>query len=68
MKSANDKVRANLKRMIHEKHTSGEKLAFESEVGKSILSRILRGKQNPSVEILEKLANALEIDIKDFFA
>jgi transcriptional regulator with XRE-family HTH domain len=42
-------------------------VAFGAEVAKSTISRLLSGKLNPTVRLLEKIANHFEIDIKTLF-
>jgi len=42
-------------------------LAERAGVGFVTVSRIEHGHMSPTVEMLEKLAKALEIDVRDFF-
>lgn len=42
-------------------------LCYESEIDISTLSRLEGGKLNPSFKTLYKIAQVLEVDIKDFF-
>ena len=42
-------------------------LAKRAGVGFVTVSRIEHGHMSPTVEMLEKLANALKIDVRDFF-
>jgi transcriptional regulator with XRE-family HTH domain len=49
------------------KGLSQEKLANLSEIDRTYLPTIEKGERNVSIEILERLAKALEINIKDFF-
>lgn len=44
-----------------------EKLAYENDFSKGYLSDIEAGKKLPSLQLLEKIAEALEVDIKDLF-
>ncbi|TXE11405.1 helix-turn-helix domain-containing protein [Algoriphagus aquimarinus] len=46
---------------------SQEKLASFSELDRSYISGIEQGKRNVSLEVIEKLAKALEIHIKELF-
>ncbi len=46
---------------------SQEKLANLSEIDRTYLPTIEKGERNVSIEILERLAKALEINIKEFF-
>jgi transcriptional regulator with XRE-family HTH domain len=67
MKNANDRVIDNIKRLLKKRQETAENLAFGAEVSKSTISRLLSGKLNPTVRLLEKLSNYLEIDIRTFF-
>lgn len=44
-----------------------EKLAYENDVSKGYISEIEAGRKLPSLKMLEKLANALDVDIKELF-
>ncbi len=44
-----------------------EKLAYENDISKGYLSEIESGKKLPSLLMLERIAVALEVDIKDLF-
>ena len=46
---------------------TAEQAAFGAEVAKSTVSRILSGKLNPTVSLLDKLALHFEVDIEEFF-
>jgi len=56
-----------LKTLIKERKTTAEKVAFEADISKSYLSAVLRCKKSPTVRTLEKIATALELDIRDLF-
>ena len=56
-----------LKDLRKAKGLSQEKLANLAEIDRTYLPTIEKGKRNVSIEIIEKLAIALEINIKDFF-
>lgn len=43
-------------------------LADRAGVGFVTVSRIENGRMSPTVEMLEKLAKALDIDVRDFFS
>ncbi|MEY8416711.1 helix-turn-helix domain-containing protein [Tissierella praeacuta] len=58
----------NLKRIREELGLGVNELSRISGVNASYISSIERGiKSNPSMEILEKIANALNIEVKSFF-
>ena len=49
------------------KGLSQEELAEKSGLNRPYISAIEQGKRNVSLEVIEKLAEALEIEIKEFF-
>ncbi|MEB2777457.1 helix-turn-helix transcriptional regulator [Algoriphagus sp. D3-2-R+10] len=49
------------------KELSQEELAEKSGLNRPYISAIEQGKRNVSLEVIEKLAEALEIKIKEFF-
>jgi transcriptional regulator with XRE-family HTH domain len=67
-------MRANLRLALHLRRIrvaagiSQEALAGRSGVNATYVSRIERGQENPSVGIVDDLAEALGIDITEFFA
>ena len=46
---------------------SQESLAYKAEVDRTYMTDVENGRRNISVEILEKIINALEISFADFF-
>lgn len=50
-----------------EKGLSQEKFALEADVDRRYMSDLENGKRNPSLEIIEKIANRLEISISELF-
>lgn len=46
---------------------SQERLAKKADISSKYMSRIEMGQHFPSFDILKKLANALNVDLKDFF-
>lgn len=53
---------ANLRRLRHAKGISQEDLAYAAEVNRSYLSKLEKGVSYPGLEIIAKLANALDIE------
>jgi len=49
------------------KELSQEELALKSGLNRPYISGIEQGKRNISLEVIEKLAEALDIEIKEFF-
>lgn len=60
------RIAANLRRIRAAKGVSQEALAFDSNVDRSYISGIERETFNPTIDLLEKLAKALEIDVGEF--
>ncbi len=56
-----------LTRLRVERGWSQQRLADESSVNKATINQIERGRRSPNVETLEKLADALEVGVADFF-
>ena len=59
--------RKRLKQLILERYRSLDHFYLETDFSKGHLSEILRGVSSPSVATLIKLAQALEVEVKDFF-
>lgn len=59
--------RERLRPLILERYLSLDRFYLESGVSKGHLSEILRGVSSPSVATLIKLADALEVEVNDFF-
>jgi transcriptional regulator with XRE-family HTH domain len=59
--------RLRLKQLILERYRSLDRFYLETDFSKGHLSEILRGVSSPSVATLIKLAQALEVEVKDFF-
>jgi transcriptional regulator with XRE-family HTH domain len=57
----------NLRRIRHERKLSQERLARDSEVDRVYLSRVERAVTYVGLEIVEKLANILDVDPAEFF-
>ena len=58
----------NLRRLRVERDVSQERLAFDSGVDRSYLGGMERGEENPTVDVLDRLAKTLCVDIGDLFA
>jgi transcriptional regulator with XRE-family HTH domain len=52
-------VGANVRRARHEANLTQEQLAFESQIDLTYVGGIERGKRNPSIEVLARIAAAL---------
>lgn len=59
-------VGKNLRRLRLEKGVSQEALAVDAGVARSYAGRLERGLENPTVELLQRLADALETEVTEF--
>lgn len=59
---------ANLKRLRQAKGLSQEELAFEADMHRTYVSGIERGRRNPTVTVLERLAQALGATASELIA
>lgn len=59
------RVGLNLQGLRRERGLSQEELAHRSDMHQTYLSGIERGRRNPSVLILSRLATALSADLED---
>jgi transcriptional regulator with XRE-family HTH domain len=57
---------ANLRRLRHEKGLSQEELAHVANVNRSYFSKLEKGSTYVGLEIIEKLAGALETEPAEF--
>ena len=58
----------NLRRLRVERDISQERLAFDSGVDRSYLGGMERGEENPTVDILDRLAASLAVPLASLFA
>lgn len=61
-------VAHNLRKLRVKQGVSQENFAIDAGIDRTYVSRLERGLENPTVNILEKLARALEIEIPELFA
>lgn len=59
---------ANLRRLRKDKGLSQEKFALEHGFDRTYISGIERGERNPTVLVVERLAEALGVELTDLFA
>ncbi|WP_152047590.1 helix-turn-helix domain-containing protein [Aureimonas psammosilenae] len=62
------RVAWHLRRLRVERGLSQESLAVDASVDRGYVSGIERQTFNPTIEILDRLAKAMAVDIADFFA
>ena len=60
-------VAANVRSLRIERNLTQEQLAYEAEIDLTYLGGIERGKRNPSVEVLGRIAAALGCHPSKFF-
>ncbi len=58
----------NVRRIRVAKGVSQERLAFDSDIDRSYLGGIERRQENPTVDLLERLAKALGATMAELFA
>ncbi len=62
-----EKFGRRLKELRIKKGISQEELSFRADLHRTYIASIEAGKRNVSLNSIEKLANALECNISDFF-
>jgi transcriptional regulator with XRE-family HTH domain len=60
-------VGLNIRRLRVEREVSQERLAFDSGVDRSYLGGVERGEENPTVDVLDRLAATLAVPIDELF-
>lgn len=60
-------VARNLKKLRVRRGLSQEVLAVDADIDRTYVSRLERGLENPTVAVLERLAEALRVEIAEFF-
>ncbi|HRJ12462.1 MAG TPA: helix-turn-helix transcriptional regulator [Alphaproteobacteria bacterium] len=58
----------NLRRLRVRRGISQEALAVDAVIDRTYVSRLERDMENPTIAVLERLAIALNVKIKDFFS
>jgi transcriptional regulator with XRE-family HTH domain len=61
------RVGSNVRRLRRAKGLSQEELAYRAEVHQTYLSGVEGAKRNPSIDVLTRIAGALDVDIEEFF-
>ncbi len=56
-----------IKEIRSEKGISQEKLALKAELDRTYVAGVENGKRNPSIKSLEKIINALDTNLGNFF-
>lgn len=58
----------NLRRLRIAQRITQENLAVDAAIDRTVVSDLERGKHNPTVDLLDRLASALSVDISVFFS
>jgi transcriptional regulator with XRE-family HTH domain len=58
----------NLRRIKVRRGLSQERLAFDAGIDRSYLGGLERREENPTVDVLDRLAKTLSVSISEFFA
>jgi transcriptional regulator with XRE-family HTH domain len=61
-------VGTNLKRLRIAKGMAQERLAYDSGVDRSYLGGVERGEENPTIDILDRIASTLGVALLELFA
>jgi len=61
-------VAANVRRLRVERGLTQEQLAHDAEIDLTYLGGIERGRRNPSVDVMGKIAKALQCHPAEFFS
>jgi transcriptional regulator with XRE-family HTH domain len=64
---ARRRIAVNIQRLRRERGLSQEELGAQADVHQTYLSQVEGAKRNPSIDVLERIANALKIDIAELF-
>ena len=63
----NKELGMRIRYLREQKKMTLEDLSFESNVNKNYLSDLERGNRNPTVKILARIAEALEVTLEELF-
>ena len=64
---AQEQLGMRIRFLRKQRHWSQEDLALNAEVNKNYLCDLEKGRRNPSLIILEKIANAFNISLEELF-
>jgi transcriptional regulator with XRE-family HTH domain len=57
----------NLRRLRVLRDVSQERLAFDTDIDRSYMSGLERQIENPTIDLLERIANTLDVPLSEFF-
>ncbi len=66
--NARDLVAWNVRRIRVLRGISSETVAADADVDRAYMSRIERAVANPTIDVLERIAGVLEVEIAELFA
>lgn len=66
--NARQKLAMNMRRLRVERGVTQERLAADSGVDRAYVGGLERMSENPSIDVLDKLAGALEIEVGELLA
>jgi len=61
------KIGIRIKELRETRNMSQKDLAYSSDLDRSYIASVENGKRNISIVNIEKIANALDVTLKDFF-
>ncbi len=64
---AQEQLGMRIRFLRKQRHWSQEDLALNAEINKNYLCDLEKGRRNPSLEILEKIAIAFSISLEELF-
>lgn len=64
---ANEQLGMRIKYLRTQRKWSQEDLSLESNVNKNYISDLENGRRNPSLDIIERIADALSITLEELF-
>lgn len=67
MNTLNEKIGAKIRRLRKTKGMTQQQFGTAISTMQANVSLLEKGKLNPSIEYLEKVANALKIEVKELF-
>ncbi|MDR6720891.1 helix-turn-helix transcriptional regulator [Paenibacillus sp. 2003] len=67
MNKVNSLVGGNIRTTRQKRGLSQERLALKAGLNTSYLGQIERGEKSPTISVIDKIASALDVNIKDIF-
>lgn len=67
-KTPAEKLGKNISRLRKERGLTQEDLAKKLQTARAYIGHIEQGRKSPSLEVMEKIAKALKVQVKDLFS